>query len=374
MKESGEYFMEGNIACAEGALRAGCGFYAGYPITPASEIMNHLSRELPKVGGRFVQMEDEIGSIASIIGASWTGQKSMTATSGPGFSLMQENLGYGVMTETPCVIVNVQRAGPSTGQATKPGTGDVMQSRFGSQGDYEIIALSPNSVEEMFDLTIRAFNLAESYRTPVILLADAGVGHMREKVEIREDVETVERRRPEEGEKEFFDTDREDHVPPMPDFGDGEELLVTGSTHLGDGTRDTSSFEAQDNLVRRLVSKIEDNREDIEDWEEKHVEDADLVVVSYGSMSRPARGAVKKAREEGHDVGFFRPKVMWPSPQERLKEIGENSEILLAELSLRGYRMEVERAVPSEDLHIFDRLNSLPTIDKIYDRIKEVLE
>ncbi|MFP4184658.1 MAG: 2-oxoacid:acceptor oxidoreductase subunit alpha [Thermoplasmata archaeon] len=374
MKESGEYFMEGNIACAEGALRAGCGFYAGYPITPASEIMNHLSRELPKVGGRFVQMEDEIGSIASIIGASWTGQKSMTATSGPGFSLMQENLGYGVMTETPCVIVNVQRAGPSTGQATKPGTGDVMQSRFGSQGDYEIIALSPNSVQEMFDLTIRAFNLAESYRTPVILLADAGVGHMREKVEIREDVETVERRRPEEGEKEFFDTDREDHVPPMPDFGDGEELLVTGSTHLGDGTRDTSSFEAQDNLVRRLVSKIEDNREDIEDWEEKHVEDADLVVVSYGSMSRPARGAVKKAREEGHDVGFFRPKVMWPSPQERLKEIGENSEILLAELSLRGYRIEVERAVPFGGLHIFDRLNSLPTIDKIYDRIKEVLE
>ncbi len=373
MKEAGEYFMEGNIACAEGALRAGCGFYAGYPITPASEVMNHLSKELPKAGGRFVQMEDEIASIASIIGASWTGQKTMTATSGPGFSLMQENLGYAVMTETPCVIVNVQRAGPSTGQATKPGTGDVMQSRFGSQGDYEIIALSPNSGQEMFDFTIRAFNLAERYRTPVILLADSGVGHMREKVKIREEVDTKKRRRPKEDESEFFDTDRDDHVPPMPDFGDGEELLVTGSTHLGDGTRDTSSFEAQDKLVRRLVSKIEDNREDIEDWEESDVEDADLVVVSYGSMSRPAKGAVKKARENGHDVGFFRPKVMWPSPEKRLREIAKDSEILLAELSLRGYRMEIERAVPSEALHIYDRLNSLPTIDKIYDKIEEVI-
>jgi len=374
MKELGEYFMEGNIACAEGALRAGCGFYAGYPITPASEVMNHLSKELPKAGGRFVQMEDEIASIASVIGASWTGLKSMTATSGPGFSLMQENIGYAVMTETPCVIVNVQRAGPSTGQATKPGTGDVMQARFGSQGDYEIIGLSPNSGQEMFDFTIRAFNLAEKYRTPVVLLADAGVGHMREKVKIRDDVNTVERRRPKGDEKEYFHTEREDHIPPMPNFGDGEELLVTGSTHLGDGTRDTSSFEAQDRLVRRLVSKIEDNRENIEDWEERNVEGADLVVVSYGSMSRPAKGAVKKARKNGFDVGFFRPKVMWPSPEKRLKEIGKSSEVLLAELSLRGYRMEVERAVPSKRLHIYDRLNSLPTIDEIYGKIKEVIE
>ncbi len=374
MKDPGEYFLEGNEACAEGAMAAGCKFYAGYPITPASEVMNHLSKELPKEGGRFIQMEDEIASMASITGASWSGIKSMTATSGPGFSLMMENLGYAVMTETPCVLVNVQRAGPSTGQATKPGTGDVMQARFGSQGDYEIIALSPNSVQEMFDFTVKAFNLAERYRTPVVLLADAGVGHMREKVKIPEEVETVERRGPEEGEEEFFDTDRDDHVPPMPKFGDGYELLVTGSTHLGDGTRDTSSFEAQDNLVRRLVSKIEDNRKDIEDWEESNVDDADLVVISYGSMSRPARGAVKKAREEGYDVGFFRPKVMWPSPEDRMRDIGENSDVLLCELSLRGYRMEVERCVGSEKLHVFDRLNSLPTIDQIYDKITEVLE
>ncbi|MFW5927560.1 MAG: 2-oxoacid:acceptor oxidoreductase subunit alpha [Thermoplasmatota archaeon] len=374
MKDPGEYFLEGNEACAEGAMAAGCKFYAGYPITPASEVMNHLSKELPKEGGRFIQMEDEIASMASITGASWSGIKSMTATSGPGFSLMMENLGYAVMTETPCVLVNVQRAGPSTGQATKPGTGDVMQSRFGSQGDYEIIALSPNSVQEMFDFTVKAFNLAERYRTPVVLLADAGVGHMREKVKIPQEVETIERRGPEEGETAFFDTDRDDHVPPMPKFGDGYELLVTGSTHLGDGTRDTSSFEAQDNLVRRLVSKIEDNRKDIEDWEENNIDEADLVVISYGSMSRPARGAVKKAREEGYDVGFFRPKVMWPSPEDRMKEIGENSNVLLCELSLRGYRMEVERCVGSENLHIFDRLNSLPTIDQIYEKIIEVLK
>ncbi len=373
MKEPGEHFLEGNEACAEGALAADLGLYAAYPITPASEIMNHLAEELPKAGGRFIQMEDEIGSMATVTGGSWTGLRTMTATSGPGFSLMQENLGYAIMTETPCVLVNVQRAGPSTGQATKPGTGDVMQSRFGSQGDYEIIALSPNSVQEMFDFTVRAFNLADRYRTPIVILADAGVGHMREKIKIPEEVEKVERKRPTASENEFFDTDREDHVPPMPNFGEGHELLVTGSTHLGDGTRDTSSYEAQDNLVRRLVAKIEDNRKDIEDWEENNVEDADLVVVSYGSMSRPVKGAVKRAREEGHDVGFFRPKVMWPSPEDRLKEIGENSEILLAELSLRGYRMEVERCVGSENLHVYDRLNSLPTIEQVYQEIKEVI-
>ncbi|MFP3872244.1 MAG: 2-oxoacid:acceptor oxidoreductase subunit alpha [Candidatus Aenigmatarchaeota archaeon] len=373
MMDAGEYFLEGNIACAEAAMKAGCEFYAGYPITPASEVMNHLSKELPKVGGRFVQMEDEIASIASVIGSSWAGLKSMTATSGPGFSLMQENLGYAVMTETPCVVVNVQRAGPSTGQATKPGTGDVMQSRFGSQGDYEIIALSPNSVQEMFDLTVRAFNLSERYRVPAVLLADAGVGHMREKVKIPEEVEVEGRKRPEKGEEEFFDTDEEDHIPPMPDFGEGHELLVTGSTHLGDGTRDTASFSAQDRLVRRLVAKIEDNRGDIEEWEEQNVEDAELVVVSYGSISRPARGAVKKAREEGHDVGFFRPKTMWPSPEKRLKEIAEDSKVMLVELSLRGYRMEVERCVGSDDFYVYDRLNSLPTVDMVHRKIEEVM-
>lgn len=369
----GTYFMEGNEACAEGAMAAGLGFYAGYPITPASEIMNHLAKELPKVGGRFVQMEDEIASMAAVTGASWSGQKSMTATSGPGFSLMQENLGYAVMTETPCVLVNIQRAGPSTGQATKPGTGDVMQSRFGSHGDYEIIALSPNSVQEMFDFTIGAFNLAEKYRTPVILLADAGVGHMRENIVIPDEVKTFERKRPKEEDKNFFDTQDPDHVPPMPNFGEGYEIMVTGSTHLGDGTRDTSSYETQDRLVRRLNDKINHNRKYIEDWEEENIEDSELVVISYGSTSRPVHGAVKKAREDGYKVGYFRPKVMWPSPEDRLNEISKEREILLVELSLRGYRMEVERCVGSNNIKIYDRLNSLPTINQVYGKIIEVI-
>ncbi len=373
MKAPGEHFLEGNVACAEGAMAAGLGFFAGYPITPASEIMNHLCKELPAVGGRFVQLEDEIASMAAVTGASWTGLRSMTATSGPGFSLMQENLGYAVMTETPCVLVNVQRAGPSTGQATMPGTGDVMQARFGSHGDYELIALSPNSVQEMFDFTVKAFNLADQYRTPVVLLADAGVGHMREKIEIPEEVQHIKRRQPESIQEDVFDTDRDDMVPPIPKFGEGYELLITGSTHLGDGTRDTASFEAQDNLVRRLSAKINKNRNDIEDWEEKDVDGADLVVVSYGSASRPARGAVKKAREMGHDVGFFRPKAMWPSPEKRLQEIGMESQVLLVELSLRGYRMEVERCVGSDGVVVYDRLNSLPTIDQVYKKIEEVL-
>ncbi len=374
MRAPGVYFQEGNIACAEGAMAAGLGLFAGYPITPASEIMHHLARALPKTGGRFIQMEDEIASMAAITGASWTGLKSMTATSGPGFSLMTENLGFAYMTETPCVIVNVQRAGPSTGQATKPGTGDVMQARFGSHGDYEMIALSPNSVQEMFDFTVKSFNFAEKYRTPVVLLADAGIGHIREKFTIPEKIDLVERKRPLTDDKEFFHSDAEDHVPPMPAFGDGRELLVTGSTHRGNGTRDTAGYETQDRLVRRLKAKIDDNRNDIIEWEEDEVDDAELVVVSYGSMSRPARGAVSKARQSGLKVGFFRPKVIWPSPEKRLRDIGTNSKILLAELSLRGYRMEVERCVGSENMHVYDRLNSLPTIDRIYRCIKEVMK
>lgn len=373
MKAPGVYFMEGNEACAQAAMKAGLGLFAGYPITPASEIMNILCRELPGVGGRFIQMEDEIASMAAITGASWTGLRTMTATSGPGFSLMQENLGYAVMTETPCVVVNVQRAGPSTGQATKPGTGDVMQARFGSHGDYEIIALSPNSVQEMYDMTVRAFNLADRYRIPVILLADEGVGHMREKITVPDEVPIIGRREPEPGDTDFFHTESRDHVPPMPKLGEGYELLITGSTHKGDGRRDTADYEVQDTLVRRLVSKIEHNRKDIEDWEEHHCDDADLVVISYGSASRPAWGAVKKAREEGLDVGFFRPKTLWPSPEDRLKQIGMNSPVLLVELSLRGYRMEIERCAGVDSVTVYDRLNSLPTVSMIYDKIKEVL-
>ncbi|MEM4105050.1 MAG: 2-oxoacid:acceptor oxidoreductase subunit alpha, partial [Thermoplasmata archaeon] len=319
MIEPGEYFVEGDVAAAYGAILAGCRFFAGYPITPASEITQAMAELLPKVNGKFLQMEDEIASISAIIGASWAGVKSMTATSGPGFSLMQENIGYAAMTETPIVVIDVQRAGPAIGQASRPAQGDVMQSRFGSHGDYETIVLSPNSVQEMFDLTIKAFNLSEIYRVPVILLSDAEVGHMMERLIVPEKIFTVERKFA----KNFQETTvyNENLVSPMGRFGDGLELMVTGSTHRPDGTRDTGTPEVQENLVNRLVNKIIKNRNNIEDWEELYTEDAEILVISYGASSRPSKGAVIQARKKGKKVGFLRPKVLWPSPERKMREL-----------------------------------------------------
>ncbi len=351
MIKPGKYFVEGDVAAAYGAIVAGCRFFAGYPITPASEITQTMSELLPKYGGKFLQMEDEIASISAIIGASWAGIKSMTATSGPGFSLMQENIGYAAMTETPIVIIDVQRAGPAIGQATRPAQGDVMQSRFGSHGDYENIVLSPNSVQEMFDFTIKSFNLAEKYRVPVILLSDAEVGHMMEKLVIPEKVEIVDRKRA----MSFEETTRwgEDLVPPMGRFGDGLELIVTGSTHKPDGTRDTGEPEVQDQLVRRLVNKIEKNRSNIEEWEEYDVDDAEYLIISYGASSRPAKGAYMKLREKGIKIGFFRPKVLWPAPEKRLYDISENiKKVFLVEMSLRGYKMEIEKIFQKRVVHV----------------------
>ncbi|MDP8011194.1 MAG: 2-oxoacid:acceptor oxidoreductase subunit alpha, partial [Thermoplasmata archaeon] len=308
MIEPGEYFVEGDLAAAYGAIKAGCKFFAGYPITPASEITQAMAELLPQVGGKFLQMEDELASISAIIGASWAGIKSMTATSGPGFSLMQENIGYAAMTETPIVVIDVQRAGPSIGQATRAAQGDVMQSRFGSHGDYENIVLSPNSVQEMFEFTVKSFNLAERYRVPVILLSDAEIGHMMERLVVPESINIIERKYA----KTFDEATKygDDLVPPMGRFGDGLELMVTGSTHKPDGTRDTGSPEIQSSLVTRLVEKINKNRKDIEDWEEMFTEDAEILVISYGATSRPAKGAVIKAREKGIKAGYFRPKVL----------------------------------------------------------------
>jgi 2-oxoglutarate ferredoxin oxidoreductase subunit alpha len=234
----GRHLVLGNVACAEGAIKAGCDFFAGYPITPASEISHYMASELPKVGGFYVQMEDELASMAAIIGASWAGAKAMTATSGPGYSLMQENIGYAHMTETPCVVANVQRSGPSTGQATLPSQQDIYQAKYGSHGDYEVIALSPWSVQEMFDLTARAFSLAERFRTPVMLMADGMIGHMKEKLTVPEEVKTDNRRIPTGPECTPFGTDDPSMVPEMPRFGDGYKLLVTGSTHRPTGRRD----------------------------------------------------------------------------------------------------------------------------------------
>ncbi|MFP3318732.1 MAG: 2-oxoacid:acceptor oxidoreductase subunit alpha [Thermoplasmata archaeon] len=370
MISPGEYFVEGDLAAAYGAIKAGCLFFAGYPITPASEITQAMAELLPRVGGKFLQMEDEIASISAIIGASWAGLKSMTATSGPGFSLMQENIGYAAMTETPIVIIDVQRAGPAIGQASRPAQGDIMQSRFGSHGDYETIVLSPNSVQEMFDLTVKAFNLAETYRVPVIVLSDAEVGHMMERLIVPEKVEIVNRRIAKSlQETTIYD---ESLVSPMGRFGDGLELMITGSTHRPDGTRDTGTPEVQESLVKRLVNKIEKNRERIENWEEMYTDDADILVISHGASSRPSKGAVIRARKEGIKAGFLRPKVLWPSPEKRMKELESNvKKVILPEMSLRGYKMEVERIFRGKLLHMPKVGGVVPTVEEILKKIRE---
>ncbi|MGC8663810.1 MAG: 2-oxoacid:acceptor oxidoreductase subunit alpha [Thermoplasmata archaeon] len=370
MIEPGEYFVEGDVAAAYGAIKVGCRFFAGYPITPASEITQAMAELLPKVSGKFLQMEDELASISAIIGASWAGVKAMTATSGPGFSLMQENIGYAAMTETPIVIIDVQRAGPSIGQATRGAQGDVMQSRFGSHGDYENIVLSPNSVQEMFDFTVKAFNLAEKYRVPVILLSDAEIGHMMERLVVPEKINVIERKLA----KTFEDATKfgEDLVPPMGKFGEGLELMVTGSTHRPDGTRDTGSPEIQSNLITRLVEKINRNRMDIEEWEEMYMDDAEILVVAYGATSRPAKGAVIKAREKHIKAGFFRPKILWPAPETRMKEFTNVKKVILPEMSLRGYSLEIEKTFSGKFIHFPKVTGTVHTVSEILKKIEEV--
>ena len=325
--EPGNYYMMGDEACAEGALAAGCGFYAGYPITPASEIMVHMANRLAETNGVFVQMEDEIGSMAAIVGASWGGIKSMTATAGPGFSLMMENIGYACMTETPCVVVDIQRAGPSTGQASRPGSGDVMQAKWGTHGGIEVIALAPWSVQEMYDLTIRAFNLSERFRVPTILLGDAIVGHLRESLRVERTVTLFNRIKVPGAPP--FGTDEEDGVPPMPAFGEGERLLITGSTHNRYGVRKTADPEVQSRLVRRLSRKIRDHMDEITDYELYYEDDAQRMVIAYGSTARSALWAVKKARESGHNVGMLRLKSIWPFPGDVVGLWGDRCEELI---------------------------------------------
>ena len=342
--ESTTHFWQGNEACAEAAIAAGCRFFAGYPITPSSEIAEHLAKRLPQVGGIVIQMEDELASIGAIVGASWTGAKTMTATSGPGFSLMQEGIGYAFMTETPCVIVDVQRAGPSTGQATKCGQGDVMQSRWGTHGDYSAIALSPNSVQEMFELTIRAFNLAERYRTPVILLADEIIAHMREQVTIptAEALEIADRRKPQNSEKAFFGLEE---VPPMPSVGDGHNVVVTGSTHDEYGIRVTADPVVHRKLVERLNSKIQNHAKDLSDFETYNDENCQVCIVCYGCTSRAVYEAVENAEKKGIRTGFIRLKTLWPFPEEIISKMAKTAKtIIVPEMNLKQLYYEVERA------------------------------
>jgi 2-oxoglutarate ferredoxin oxidoreductase subunit alpha len=337
------YFWQGNEACAEAAVAAGCRFFAGYPITPASEIAELLSEMLPKIGGIAIQMEDELASIGAVVGASWAGAKAMTATSGPGFSLMQETIGYAFMTETPCVIVDVQRLGPSTGQATKCGQGDVMQARWGTHGDYTAIALSPNSVQEMFELTLKAFNLAEKYRTPVVLLADETIAHMRERATLpsTENIEILSRRRPKPSEKAFFGLEE---VPPMPSVGEGYNLAVTGSTHNEFGIRFTADPEVHRKLVERLNSKIQNHADEIAEAETRNIEECKIGVVAFGCTSRAIYEAAEVAEEKGVSVGYVRLKTLWPFPEKIVRTLAETAEkIVVPEMNLKQVFYEVQR-------------------------------
>jgi len=351
-------FLLGDEAVALGAIYGGCTFFAGYPITPASEIAERMARELPLLGGRYVQMEDEIASMAAVVGASWAGARSMTATSGPGFSLMQENLGHAIMTETPCVVVDVQRSGPSTGQATKPAQGDIMQARFGTHGDHEIVALVPASVQECFDLTVEAFRISEELRTPVIVLTDGEVGHMREvaSLPLLSEIDIVPRRVAEPGEDGFGG---DDPVPPAPIIGRGLDAHITGSTHKPNGLRDVTSQSVHDALVRRLVSKIADRREDLSKVEARWTEDAEVVVVCSGATARPALGGVIEARDKGLAVGFLRIIGMWPFPIDAVKAAcGGARELLVPELSLGQLNRELERHVSCPVRH-FGRIGGI---------------
>jgi len=332
--EPGWYFMQGDEACAEGAIAAGCRFYAGYPITPASEIMIRMVHRLADVAGVFIQMEDEIGSISSVIGASWAGAKAMTATSGPGISLMTEGIGYAVITETPCVIVDVQRAGPSTGQATRPGQGDVMQVKWGPHGDNEMVAFAPWSVQEMYDLTIKAFNFAERFRVPAFVLADEAVGHLRETLVVREEVEVFDRFKAPN--LPPFGTDAPNGVPPMPAFGEGANLLITGSTHDAWGFRKTADSAVQARLTERLVLKVQDFKSEVIETEAHLLEDSEIAVVSYGFTARAALQAVKSLRQEGTKVGLLRLVSIWPFAAEAIAELGKRCRVIFVPEMNRG--------------------------------------
>jgi len=336
--------LQGNEACAKGALAAGCRFYAGYPITPSSEIMEFMAREVPRLGGVFIQMEDESASLGAVIGASLAGVKSMTATSGPGFSVMQEHIGFACMTEVPCVIVDVMRGGPSTGLATQPSQADVMQARWGTHGDHPIIVLAPSSVQECFELTAKAFNLAERYRTPVIVITDAIVGQMREEVTLPEaDMEIEVRPQPTVPPEEFLPYgDPGNCVPAMPAFGDGYRYHVTGLYHDVHGFPTTQSGEI-DFLIRRLFSKICQASQHLQ-WFDSWYENSETMVIAYGCVARSALRAVREVREKGLDVGLTKLKVLWPFMDATISGVLDNCRrVLVPEMNFGQISREVER-------------------------------
>ncbi len=346
---TGRFFMTGDEACAEGAIAAGCRFFGGYPITPATEIAERMALRQPQIGGVYIQMEDELASMAAILGASWAGKKAMTATSGPGFSLMMENFGLGLITETPCVLVNIQRGGPSTGLPTLVAQGDMMQARWGSHGDYEVIALCPSSPQEAFDFTIDAFNEAERYRLPVLVMADEVVGHMSERVVIPEAdaIERVERKAPTEPpglDYLPFEPD-EDLVPPMATAGMGYNVHVTGLTHDERGYP-VIDAETQDRLVRRLCDKVRTNRDKIIRTQEYELDDAEICLVAYGITSRVAQRAVQLARNEGIKAGLLRLVTAWPFAERAVRALSERMDaFIMPEINYGQLVYELERIV-----------------------------
>jgi len=348
---TGRHYLDGNHACCEGALAAGCRFAAGYPITPSTEIVERIAKRFPHVGGVFIQMEDEIASSICLQGAVWGGKKSMTVTSGPGLSLMMEHIGLAVITETPCVFVDVQRGGPSTGLPTLPGQADMMQARWGSHGDYEIIALSPSSPQECFDLTIDAFNLAETYRLPVMFMMDECVGHMTERVDIppADQLDITPRCFTKRSAEEYRPYQPgENMVPEMARAGDGLSFHITGLTHDEQGYPVINAA-AQDRLVRRLVDKVRLQADRIVRFEEDAVDGAEVVVVSYGITYRVALRAIELARQRGVKVGALRLVVCWPFPEQRIRELaGRVKALVMPEMNLGQMFWEMQRCAAGQ--------------------------
>ncbi|MBI5342515.1 MAG: 2-oxoacid:acceptor oxidoreductase subunit alpha [Deltaproteobacteria bacterium] len=369
--------LQGNEACAEGALYAGCTFFAGYPITPSTEVAEYMSRRLPQIGGAFLQMEDEIAAMAAVIGGSLAGAKTLTATSGPGFSLKQENLGFGMLCEVPCVVIDVMRGGPSTGVPTGPSQSDIMQCRWGTHGDHPVICLTPGYVQEIFSETVRAFNLAEKYRTPVIVAFDEIVGHMREKIEIPDKgvIPIENRRRPTCSPAEYkpFDETKGD-VPPVADFFSGYRQHITGLNHASDGFPVNASPRIHTDELR-LMRKVEANKKDIIRYEEYLLEDAEVAVFAYGVSGRSGKNAVEQARAAGIKAGLFRPLTIWPFPEEEVAALAARVKaIVVPELSLGQIIYEVERCAKGKckvvGIYRVDGDPINPT--QILDKIKEV--
>ncbi|MCI2062502.1 MAG: 2-oxoacid:acceptor oxidoreductase subunit alpha [Eubacteriaceae bacterium] len=371
--------LTGNEAVTLGALAAGMNFFAGYPITPATEIAELASELLPKYGGKYMQMEDELASMAAVIGASFAGSKAMTATSGPGCSLMQENLSYGMLAEVPCVLIDVMRQGPCQGVATMPAQGDIMQSRWGTHGDHPIIVTAPSSVEELYRETARAFNMAEKYRTPVMVLSDAAMAHMSEKIRIpaAEELCITNRKKPDvpkDRNYKPYEADETD-IPPMASFGDGYRWFVSGIIHDETGFPATADYEKIAEKLTRIERKIDWNIKEIESYEEYRTDDAEIIIVAIGIVSRVAKGAIDKARKEGVKAGLFRPITLWPFPDEALqKQAAKAKKIITAEMNdgqlsrivkeLDGTDGKIEKVTRND--------GALMTADMIYDRIMEV--